>query len=204
MGRQRLVMVDCELEEHPSFEGEGLSEADAHQVLLLNADYSPLQIISWKRAITLLETRKVYVVQESAFKARTPTRAYPIPSVVVVKRYCRVPTHMPLSRFALGVRDHHTCQYCGETLRRKGGNLTVHDLTIDHVYPKSKGGPRSWENLVLACMSCNQRKGNRTPQEAKMVLRTSPRVPQTHEVVKLMIVNRQGKVPSAWLPYLST
>lgn len=80
------------------------------------------------------------------------------------ERAWRVP---PVNRREVLRRDHHTCQYCGST----------HNLTLDHVVPLSKGGSHSWDNVVTACERCNQRKGNRTPEEANMPLRSKPRAP---------------------------
>jgi 5-methylcytosine-specific restriction endonuclease McrA len=76
-----------------------------------------------------------------------------------------------LSRRNLLHRDNYTCQYCGD--RR-------HDLTIDHIVPRSKGGTDSWENVVAACLKCNVKKGDRTPKEANMVMNTTPRRPPSH------------------------
>jgi len=73
----------------------------------------------------------------------------------------------PVNRREVLRRDHHTCQYCGST----------HNLTLDHVVPLSRGGSHTWDNVVTACERCNQRKGNRTPEEAGMVLRSKPRAP---------------------------
>jgi len=73
----------------------------------------------------------------------------------------------PVNRREVLRRDHHTCQYCGST----------HNLTLDHVVPLSRGGSHSWDNVVTACERCNQRKGNRTPEEANMPLRSKPRAP---------------------------
>jgi 5-methylcytosine-specific restriction endonuclease McrA len=86
-------------------------------------------------------------------------------------------------------RDGYRCQYCG---------TKTHELTIDHIIPKSRGGSDSWENLVSACKVCNNKKGNQTPEEAKMVLINAPRRP--HHI--LFITQYMGKVEDNWKPFL--
>jgi 5-methylcytosine-specific restriction endonuclease McrA len=72
-----------------------------------------------------------------------------------------------LSRREVFLRDRYTCQYCGQ---RPGSDF----LTIDHIIPRSQGGESSWLNCVLACVKCNHRKANRTPDQAGMPLSHQP------------------------------
>ena len=96
----------------------------------------------------------------------------PVPTVIRLRSYVKIPyKEISLSRRNLLHRDNYTCQYCGD--RR-------HDLTIDHIVPRSKGGTDSWENVVAACLKCNVKKGDRTPKEANMVMGTTPRRPPSH------------------------
>jgi 5-methylcytosine-specific restriction endonuclease McrA len=96
----------------------------------------------------------------------------PVPTVIRLRSYVKIPyKEISLSRRNLLHRDNYTCQYCGD--RR-------HDLTIDHIVPRSKGGTDSWENVVAACLKCNVKKGDRTPKEANMVMNTTPRRPPSH------------------------
>lgn len=197
-----LDSEDLDLEDFESRDLEGSNlDLQNYAVLLLNADYRPLRLLSWQRAIMLVWTNKVYVVETSGFKVRSAREEIPLPSVLVMRKHCKIPQKLPLSRYGLWIRDSYTCQYCGDTLKRYGGKLTSHDLTLDHVHPKSRGGDRSWLNLVVSCISCNQRKGNRTPKEAKMDLLTYPVIPKTSDVVLLMISQREN-IPDAWRPYL--
>ena len=94
-----------------------------------------------------------------------------------------------LSRKNILIRDNNICQYCGE-----GGNA----LTIDHIYPKFRGGKDTWENLVCACKNCNQKKGNRTPQEANMPLIKTPKRPNRIHYFQRYVKDRQAD----WRPYL--
>lgn len=94
------------------------------------------------------------------------------PEVVVLNEYDRVPVNVvTFSRRNLFKRDHYVCQYCGR-------QAPPDELTIDHVIPRSQGGHSSWENCVVACLDCNKRKGNRTPEQAGMRLRRKPTRPK--------------------------
>jgi 5-methylcytosine-specific restriction endonuclease McrA len=140
-------------------------------VLVLNAGYEPLQRVSLAHAVRMLH-RQVAVVEE-AVDGRT-FGPYPLPRVLRLVRYVQmrwrnrrgVPTW---SRSGMLERDAHLCAYCGTT----GAS------TVDHVLPRSRGGASSWLNTVAACLDCNHRKRDRTPQEAGMRLRYEPHVP-TH------------------------
>jgi 5-methylcytosine-specific restriction endonuclease McrA len=96
---------------------------------------------------------------------------FPLPSVIRLRQYVRVPyTEIALTRKNLLHRDGHMCQYCG---------YTGDDLTLDHVVPRSRGGQDTWENIVVACVRCNVRKGSRTPREASMSIFKSPHKPHS-------------------------
>lgn len=162
-------------------------------VLLLNATYEPLQVISLRRALILVLIGKAELVEASSRLVNSPSLALPEPLVIRLLRRVRTPQRfdVPLSRSAVLARDEHTCQYCGE---RPGRHL----LTVDHVLPQSRGGGWSWTNLVAACPACNARKADRTPEEAGMALLRPPR--KSHYVgVALLSEARQHP---AWRPYL--
>jgi 5-methylcytosine-specific restriction endonuclease McrA len=143
-------------------------------VLVLNADLGPLHRVSLRHAVRML-LREVAVVYEAE-----PDRligVYPVPRVVrlvtyVVTRwrYSRGPTW---TRAGVLQRDGHRCAYCGRTAS-----------TIDHVLPRSRGGANTWLNTVAACGDCNQRKGDRTPAEARMPLRLKAAVPSWSSVAR--------------------
>ncbi len=142
------------------------------RVLVLNASYEPLQIISVRRAVVLLLQQKAEVVEASHHRLRASSAAYIAPLVIRLRRYVRMPRRMklPCSRRGVLARDRETCMYCGVTPARS-------TLTVDHIVPRSRGGLTSWENVVTACRECNHRKGGRTPEEASMALQTVPRQP---------------------------
>ncbi len=136
-------------------------------VLVLNADCGPLQRVSLRHAIRML-FREVAVVHEAEPDSRIGV--YPIPTVVrlvsyVVTRW-RHSRGPAWSRAGVLARDHRTCAYCGNPAS-----------TIDHVLPRSRGGANEWTNTVAACGRCNNRKGDRTPAEARMPLRVEPYSP---------------------------
>lgn len=139
------------------------------KVLVLNASYEPLNICTWRRAVVLLMKGKAEQIEHNGKLIYTN---FPVPTVIRLRSYVKIPyKEISLSRRNLLHRDGYTCQYCGD--RR-------HDLTIDHIIPRSKGGTDSWENVVAACLKCNVKKGDRTPKEANMALSTTPRRPPSH------------------------
>lgn len=138
------------------------------KVLVLNASYEPLNITSWRRAVVLLLKGKAEQLEHNG---KFVYADFPLPSVIRLRQYVRVPyTDIALTRKNLLHRDGHSCQYCG---------YTGDELTLDHVVPRSRGGQDSWENMVIACMRCNVRKGNHTPKEAAMPLRKQPHKPHS-------------------------
>jgi len=159
-------------------------------VLVLNRDYSALTICSVQRAVVLIHLQKAELVEATPGRfVRSPSVKFPHPSIVRLKMYVRVPfRRIMLSSKNVLRRDGFRCQYCDARDR----------LTVDHVMPKSRGGRDTWENLVAACTSCNNRKGDRTPDEAHMPLRRKPFRP-SHV---MFIRDYVGKVSDKWKPYL--
>jgi 5-methylcytosine-specific restriction endonuclease McrA len=127
-----------------------------NSVLVLNSDYSPINICDGRRAIVLLLKQKAHMITEK---------------VIRLLDYIRLPYQKLMenrpNRNLIYKRDNYTCGYCGA----KEG------LTLDHILPSSRGGKDEWTNLVTACTKCNVKKGNKTPEEANMVLHITPKVP---------------------------
>ncbi len=138
-------------------------------VLVLNASYEAINIISAKRAFTSV-MKGIAVVEESSTKViHSANLALPVPAVIRLIEYRRVPRRTrTLSRKGILARDRNTCQYCLE-------ECLPSKLTLDHIVPRSRGGGNLWENLVASCFSCNNRKGDRTPDEARMPLIRYPK-----------------------------
>ena len=165
----------------------------SHHVLVLNATYEPINIVSLQRAVILLLKEKAELVEAANAELRSGRTHIPLPVVIRLVYYVRIPrlVGIPLSRRTVLARDHYTCQYCGATPGRA-------ELTVDHVAPRSKGGETTWENVVTACRRCNVRKGNRTPEEAGLILRSKPSRPR---FVALALV-AQTDHNSVWQKYM--
>lgn len=139
------------------------------EVLLLNHDFTPLNVCSLKRALGLLFVGKADVIHYDGSYIRTPNGKIEVPSVIRLKYYVRRPVpELKLTRKNIFARDDYTCQYCGQ----KGG-----ELTVDHVIPKKMGGRTDWDNLVCCCKKCNSKKRDKTPHQAGMKLLRPPRRP---------------------------
>lgn len=135
-------------------------------ILLLNADYTPLNTVNLKRATKMIYKNKVEVVSVDESK-EIYAKTF-LPTVIRLVRYVTMPyKKIMLSRENIFKRDNGICVYCG----------TTKHLTVDHIIPKSRGGQNSWENLITSCFGCNNRKDNRTPQEAGMKLMFKPYKP---------------------------
>ena len=159
-------------------------------VLVLNQDYRALTITSVQRATVLVLLQKAELVEsETGRFVRSPNLQIPWPSIVRLKAYIRVPyKKIMITRKNILRRDRHRCQYCNSR----------DQLTIDHVFPKSRGGKDTWENLVAACIPCNNRKGNHTPAEAEMKLSRKPFRPSYVMYIRDFV----GSLDDTWKPYL--
>jgi len=156
-------------------------------VIVLNAGYEFMGLISWQRAMILLFNEKVEVVKESDRVVRTVSRTFRIPAIIRLIKFIRqmYRREVPFSRRNILTRDGHVCQYCG----REFGST---DLTIDHIIPKVQGGANDWTNVVACCRCCNIRKGGRTPRQAGMQLVRKPFKPTIMEFINLYLKRRFG------------
>lgn len=161
------------------------------RALVLNATYEPLCVVPIRRAVVLVLKQKAEVVHEDGGALHSERLDVAIPSVIRLKYVVRVPyrARVSLSRRAVFVRDHFTCQYCGKTAEN-----------VDHVIPRSRGGTHTWDNVVAACKRCNSNKEDRTPAEAGYKLKTKPSAPRE----TVWIVVAVGHVDPKWEPYLVT
>lgn len=162
-----------------------------NRVLVVNQNYEPLIVTSVKRAIVMMYLGKATVVEtRNGRKIRSVSRAFEEPSIVRLEFYARVPyRQVMLNRKNVIKRDGGRCQYCG---------TTSGVMTVDHVVPKLRGGGDVWENLVCACDRCNNKKGNRTPEQAGMRLLNRPRKPSHLTFIRQSI----GKGDEVWNKYL--
>jgi len=181
---------------------------DQH-VLVLNRNWQPVTFLRVGVAIATCVRDMAWVLHPETYEllewdrwceaapaesrqVPTPSGTIPAPDAVVLRAYERLPQRgVSFSRHALSRRDGHRCQYCGV-------GLVPDQVTIDHVLPRSRGGPTTWENCVVACGRCNGLKADRTPQEAGLRLRATPRRPAWRPRVSA----RTRQVRPAWEPFL--
>jgi 5-methylcytosine-specific restriction endonuclease McrA len=163
-------------------------------VLVLNATYEPINVCAARRALVLVLKGVASAEEESRFVFRSATRSFAVPSVIRLLEYRRIPFQgRALSRKNILMRDRNTCQFCLRV-------LPASELTLDHIVPRSRGGESTWENLVACCHPCNNRKGDRMPEEAGMKLLRRPRSFTLHTSRQLM--RTMGKSDAAWRKYL--
>lgn len=187
-------------------------KAQNNKCLVLNADFTPLSIIDWQKAIIwhmkYLDNPKYGVDIVDFYKddyiRGVNDKKYPIPCIARTKRFFRtIKQTITFSRKNIFVRDDHTCQYCGNV-------FSFNELTYDHVIPKSvwdynTGSPTCWTNIVTACVNCNRKKGNKTPKQANMTLLNLP--VQPNKISKYLPISHhlsriKDTMPSEWLIYL--
>jgi len=170
-------------------------------VLVLNRLWQAVSICTTRRALTLLFAGHAQVVlgdEDGAFQTfnfsewqdfsqrephpeciHTISFKIRVPRVILLVMFDRLPKkEVKFTRHNIFERDRNTCQYCGEVFDRK-------DLNLDHVIPRDRGGPTTWENIVCSCVQCNTRKANRTPLEARMHLVRKPKRPKWRPFVQI-------------------
>ena len=160
------------------------------RVLVLNLDHSPVAVVSPQKAIVLVLLEKANVLSTyELLEIRTVSRSFEYPAVIRLSHYKSIPFRgVLLNRNNLFRRDNGECQYCG----------SKRHLTIDHIVPRSKGGKTNWTNLVTACNRCNVNKGDKTPEQAGMVLKNAPFKPS----LSYFLAAYAERQAEEWLPFL--
>jgi 5-methylcytosine-specific restriction endonuclease McrA len=158
--------------------------------LVLNATYEPICVVSSRRALILVLGDKAEILHATAYEFRSVRKSFPEPSVIRLAHYAKVPrqTRVAITRRAVFARDGHRCQYCGAQAEN-----------IDHVIPRSRGGPHSWENVVAACRRCNTAKEDRLLEDSGFSLRHPPRAPRSG----VSLLAASGDLREEWEPYVS-
>ncbi|WP_030203044.1 HNH endonuclease [Streptomyces sp. NRRL S-87] len=159
--------------------------------LVLNASFEPLSTVTLNRAVVLVLQDKAVVEQSHPeLRVRAQAVELPVPRVIRLCRYVRVPfrRHAPWSRRGVLVRDRHRCAYCG----RKA-------TTVDHVVPKAQGGGDTWLNTVASCAEDNHRKADRTPEQAGMPLLRGPFVPSPTDAMLFGLGTAEREALPDWL-----
>lgn len=186
-----------------------------HQhALLLNADYRPVKVISWERAITLILDEKAELVLGYVGEViRSVALVFERPAVVRLRRFAELRARARFNRANVLARDDYTCCYCGlrPTLR---GKPDLVELTLDHVIPRAharnhrvwlpwskKSVPVTcWENVITACYACNNRKADRTPAQAGLALRVPPKAPTPMDLLRMSLT--RVPIPREWDHYI--
>ncbi len=195
------------------------SALDSH-VLVLNKHYAALRVVSARRALCLLFKRIAEIVsvedsqyntydfdswrEVSQYRAKYERSRHDwigcvrfeiaVPRVIRLLNYDRLPKRpVRFNRRNIFARDRNRCQYCGR-------KFPMSELSLDHVRPRSQGGPTTWENIVCCCVKCNVRKGGRTPAEARMKLIKTPAMPKRPPVITLRLSSEKY---ASWKQFLN-
>lgn len=137
-------------------------------VLVLNYDFTPLNVTSVKRGFVLVDKGKAEIVKSDNSPIVSGFKTYVRPVIIRLLRYITHYTRqLRANRNRIYKRDNYECIYCGSSRH----------LTLDHVIPKSRGGKNDWNNLVTSCQKCNLKKADKTPEEARMKMRHKPYAP---------------------------
>lgn len=188
-----------------------MSQKHHNNCLILNIDYSPLCVIDWQKSMTWYYrslyryNRHIEIVAfyENDFIRGVGDITHKIPSIIRILKFINLQyQQVKFSRRNLFIRDNFTCQYCGKQNDRN-------QLTYDHIIPKSKwphnSSPTNWNNIVTACVACNRKKANRTPDAANMPLLSRPFKPNKsykYLPIKTYLASIDQSIPLDWKPYI--
>src|SRR4051795_8461908 len=161
------------------------------RVLVLNATYEPINVCTVRRAVVLLLKSKAELIERGGWELHSESTTLARPVVIRLVSYVNVPRdahRRKITRRAVFARDSWTCQYCGSRS----------NLTVDHVIPRSQGGPSTGETIVASCAPCNRRKGDYLPHQVRMHPRKAPRTPRPEVFIHVA----SPTIPAAWRQYL--
>ena len=160
------------------------------RTLILNSTFHPLSVVSYKRAIALIYSKKINSLKDSDVLIKSEKQEIYLPKVAVLTYFVKAPysRRVALNRENVFIRDFHTCQYCGKNAE-----------SIDHIKPKSKGGDHEWSNVVACCKKCNLIKADKLLHETYLTLKKSPSSPKGNFWIQTIV----GKNPDpSWEEYL--
>jgi len=167
--------------------------------LVLNSSYMPINRVSWREALSCIFSGRAEVVEEYEDRTvRSPSTVFKVPSIIrfLSRAVGFFRRGVKFNRNNVYLRDKGSCQYCGKKVTRSG-------FTYDHVIPRSQGGKTKWDNVVVACLPCNQRKRDRTPAQAGMSLLNKPVRPRSLPGNPAQLV-WENSMPSSWKDYVGT
>jgi len=161
-------------------------------VLKLDSSFKPIEVVPWQEAFVLTYVGKAWAVEYTDKWVNSASKRFKLPSVIALYQFIDEKFFtLPCTRKNVVIRDEHTCQYCNTRFLEK-------DLTVDHVVPKSKGGPTEWSNVVAACIPCNQSKANHYLKDSPVSLQKMPTKPSYRSIIKRRF---QGS-NNPWVCYL--
>ena len=168
--------------------------------LVLNADfrplsYFPLSVWGWQEAVKAVFLERVAIIQEYDQMISSPSLEMKLPSVIALKDYVVQSRNPAFTRFHVFLRDRFCCQYCAKA-------FPAHQLTFDHVIPRSRGGRTSWENVVSACTKCNLMKANKMPSSSGLYPITKPVVPSLYQLQENGRAFPPNHLHHSWADYL--
>ena len=162
----------------------------AEVVALENGQFASYDFTTWRE---LSEFRSAHFREEDDDWVRTENTEIQVPRVIRLFAYDKLPKQtVKFNRRNIFARDHNQCQYCGK-------KFPTAELSLDHIVPRSQGGPNTWENIVCACVACNVRKGGRTPKQAHMALVRKPEKPKRSPVLNLKLTQKKYRSWQAFL-----
>lgn len=162
------------------------------KALKLDASYRPIEIIDALEALVMCIIGKAMPIETYNKKISSPSQTFELPAVIVLKTIVKFRLNtVACNRVNVILRDNNKCQYCAKT-------FSTDELTLDHIMPKSRGGKNTWTNLVASCKKCNQRKGARTPQEARMFPIKKPVKPK-NSILRTLTTSQ---ISESWKDYL--
>ena len=161
-------------------------------VLKLDSSFKPLEVISWQEAFVLTYVGKAWAVEYTEMWVSSARERFKIPSIIALYKFIdKKYFTLPCTRKNILVRDEGTCQYCNTRYAES-------ELTIDHVIPRSKGGATTWDNVVAACIGCNQRKSDHYLADSPFTLPKLPVRPTYRSIIKSRFKNQN----LSWIRYL--
>lgn len=162
------------------------------QTLLLDSSYFPLQMIDWRKALSLFFTERAEVVEHHVnVKINSPNEVFHLPKVM--RLFCKIGqiNEVKFNRLNVFYRDNFICQYCNTKFKAS-------ELTLDHVHPRSKGGPTSWDNIVSACEACNNKKSDSLPHECGMHPLKAPKAPKWMSMFLMKLSQKEKSIWQDW------
>lgn len=166
------------------------------ETLVLDAGYQPIDRVTWEKAFTLFFLGKVEIVEEYEDRhIRSATIRWKMPAVIRFLQFVsNKKMTVKFTRENVYTRDRGKCQYCSKNLKRA-------EITYDHVIPKVQGGKTNWRNIVICCMPCNQKKKDKTPEQAKMKLLKTPTKPKNMPNSMYFTFVWRKEMPKEWKSY---